>query len=128
MAERNLVMIIDDNDFDRYVSKGLLKSSNFSKEILEFDSAKLAYNYLEANQDNLQKIPEVIFLDIYMPLMDGFEFINQFQSLSVNVLEHCKICVLSTTVKDEHIFKAKRFDQNVVFTSKPISLEFLKNL
>ncbi|MGF1556837.1 response regulator [Paucihalobacter sp.] len=128
MAERNLVMIIDDNDFDRYVSKGLLKSSNFSKEILEFDSAKLAYNYLEVNQDNLEKIPEVIFLDIYMPLMNGFEFINLFESLSPNVLNNCKICVLSTTVKDEHFFKAKSFEKNIMFTNKPITLAFLNTI
>ena len=122
------VMIIDDNEFDSYITSKLILNSNLSAYVLEYNSAEAALLYFEENQNNLEKLPQLIFLDIYMPLMDGFEFIQKFKELSSDINEYCKICMVSTTVSDYYIHKAKIDESIMLFTSKPITVEFIETI
>ncbi|WP_035678163.1 response regulator [Flavobacterium limnosediminis] len=129
MATRfNKVMVIDDNEFDCYITARLVSNTNLASEVLEFNSGEVALQYLVENQNDLTMLPELIFLDIYMPLMDGFDFINMFRLLPDEVTNHCEICIVSTTVDDFHIHKAKIDESIRLFTSKPITVEFLESL
>lgn len=121
------IMIVDDNEFDCYITSKLIMSHDDSIEIMEFNSSLTAIQYLEEYQDDLEKLPKLIFLDIYMPILDGFEFIEKFNTLSDTVKSFAKICVLSTTVDDFYIHKAKE-NENIFFTSKPITMEFIQSL
>jgi CheY-like chemotaxis protein len=121
------IMILDDNEFDSYITTKLIQNSNLATEVIEFSSAKLALEFLAENQNNTKILPDLILVDIYMPLMDGFEFIEKFKELSAEANSYCKICIVSTTVNDYYIHKAK-IDENIRFTSKPITTEFLSNL
>lgn len=121
------IMIVDDNEFDCYITSKLIMSHDDSIEIMEFNSSLTAIQYLEEYQDDLEKLPKLIFLDIYMPILDGFEFIEKFNTLSDTVKSFIKICVLSTTVDDFYIHKAKE-NENIFFTSKPITMEFIQSL
>lgn len=122
------VMVIDDNEFDCYITAKLIGNTNLATEVLEFNSAELALQYLVENQNDLHMLPELIFLDIYMPLMDGFDFINMFRLLPEAVVSHCELCIVSTTVDDYYIHKAKIDESIRLFTSKPITVEFLQSL
>jgi CheY-like chemotaxis protein len=122
------VMVIDDNEFDCYITSKLISNTNFASDVLEFNSAELALQYLVENQNDLTLLPELIFLDIYMPLLDGFDFINLFKLLPDEVINYCEICIVSTTVDDYYIHKAKIDESIRLFTSKPITVEFLKSL
>ena len=62
------VMIIDDNNIDLYITKRLIIKTNFGKKVLEFVDANEALNYLEDNQDNISQMPQIIFIDIYVPI------------------------------------------------------------
>ncbi len=124
----NKLMVIDDNQFDCYITAKLITNINLTNEVLEFNSAELALQYLVENQNDPTMLPEIIFLDIYMPIMDGFDFINMFKLLSETVINHCELCIVSTTVDDYHIYKAKIDESIRLFTSKPISVEFLQSL
>ena len=124
----NKVMVIDDNEFDCYITAKLISNTNLAADVLEFNSAELALQYLVENQNEPSMLPELIFLDIYMPLMDGFDFINMFRLLPENVISHCEVCIVSTTVDDFHIHKAKIDESIRLFTSKPITVEFLESL
>ncbi len=121
------IMIVDDNEFDSYITARLIDNSNLAGEVIEFNSAKLALEFITENQFNTKILPEIILLDIYMPLMDGFEFIEKFRKLSNEANSYCKIYVVSTTIDDYYIHKAK-IDENIRFTSKPITTDFLSNL
>lgn len=121
------IMIVDDNEFDCYITSKIVNNIDETIDILEFNSSMTAIQFLEDFQNAKDKLPDLIFLDIYMPVIDGFGFLEKFNALSDVIKSHTKICILSTTVDDFYIQKAK-IDSSVLFASKPITNEFLEDL
>ena len=122
------VMIIDDNIIDLYVSSRIITKNNFGKKVLQYTAAEEALKYLQENQNNIPELPKVIFVDIYMPVMSGFKFLEEYDKLSLTLKNHCKTYIISSTIHDDDIVKA-RTDTNVVsFQVKPITKEFLNRI
>lgn len=119
------VMIIDDNAIDLYVCSRMITKNNFGKNVLKYSVATEALKYLQDNQNNFHELPQVIFVDIYMPMMSGFEFMEQYDKLSSALKTHCKVYIISSTIDNEDIVRSRN-DRNVVsFQVKPITKEFL---
>ena len=121
------IMIVDDNEFDCYITSKIINNLDESIDIMEFNSSLTAIQFLEEFQNSPEKLPNLIFLDIYMPILDGFCFIEKFNTFSDVVKAHTKICILSTTVDDLYIHKAK-INSSILYTSKPITNEFLQGI
>jgi len=122
------VMIIDDNDIDLYISSRLIIKNSFGKKVLEYSDTKEALKYLEENQDNIAVLPQIIFVDIYMPEMSGFGFMEAYEKLSPALKNYCKTYIISSTIDNIDIIRA-RSDKNVVsFHVKPITKEFLDRI
>lgn len=115
------VMIIDDNALDLYIAGKLIANNNFSKHIFDYNSASAALEYLAENQENTDLLPQIIFIDIYMPLMDGFEFLENYKLLSPTLTDHCKVIMVSSTIDDRDISRAKQDQSISLFAVKPIT-------
>ncbi|MBP2284799.1 CheY-like chemotaxis protein [Flavobacterium sp. CG_23.5] len=122
------VMLIDDNTIDLYVTSAMIKKNNFGEIIDKYTSAKKALKFLKRNQDNFTELPQIIFVDIYMPRMSGFEFMVKYDKLSSDLKKHCKVYIISSSI-DENDIKRANDDLNVVaFQVKTITKEFLNNI
>lgn len=122
------VMLIDDNELDIYITSKIIINTKLAEIVMEYTSAEEALQYLIDNKEEPANLPSLIFLDIYMPLMDGFEFIDKFKGLEESVTATCKICVVSSTVSHYDIHKSK-IDKGIpLFTSKPITKSFIESL
>jgi CheY-like chemotaxis protein len=122
------VMIIDDNNIDLYITKRLIIKNNFGKEVLEYNAAAEALKYLQDNQDNIPILPLIIFIDIYMPEMSGFEFLEAYDKLPITLKKYCKVFIISSTI-DENDIERSRLDKNLTaFQVKPITKEFLDSI
>jgi len=125
------VMVIDDNQIDKYIIKYVVSTKKFSDVILDYDCADKALEYLTENQNNLSMLPQVIFIDINMPGMSGFDFMKVYDKLSYILKNTCKVFITSATnVSDSDLYKLD--DKNIVsFLQKPITrnhLEVIQNL
>jgi len=119
------VMIIDDNIIDLYISSRMITKNNFGKKVLQYSAAEEALKYLKENQDNIPELPQIIFVDIYMPIMSGFEFLEAYDKLPLTLKDRCKVYIISSTIDNEDIARAKSDKNVVLFQVKPINKEFL---
>jgi CheY-like chemotaxis protein len=125
----DLVMLVDDNDTDNFISKRIIEITGFSKRVEVKNSGRLALDYLKANQNNPEELPNIIFLDINMPIVDGFVFLYEFEKFNDLIRNKCKVIILSSSDNKRDIDKIVNNDYVIKFITKPLtetSLEEIK--
>ncbi len=122
------IMIIDDDAIDNYLVNVLIKTNNIAETVLEFDNGEKAIEYLEVNKSIEENLPEIILLDIYMPIMNGIEFMERMDEIDMKFPQKCKICVVSGSINDNDILRTKLNANVLKYTTKPITPEFLLSL
>lgn len=123
VAEKSLdlVMLVDDNDTDNFISKRIIEITKFSKGVEVKSSGKTALDYLKENQNNIDKIPSLIFLDINMPIVDGFVFLYEFEKFNELVRNKCKVIILSSSDNKRDIDKIVNNNHVIKFITKPLT-------
>ena len=121
-----LVMLVDDNDTDNFISQRIIEITEFSQRIVIKNSGKSALEYLESNANNPENLPEIIFLDINMPIVDGFVFLYEFDKFPDQIKNHCKIIILSSSDNSRDIDKIVDNNYVIKFITKPLTEEALE--
>lgn len=124
MEFNSTILLIEDNLIDQLVTKQLLK------KILDINQIFVANNGLEGlqwiikNKKVKQKL--IILLDIQMPIMNGFEFLDIFQTLNTEIQKETQIYVVSSTLDSDEIEQIRKNEFVQDFLNKPIPVEELK--
>lgn len=119
-------MMIDDNEIDLFVNKKFLRVSGISENTLSFQSAKEALAYININASAPDKLPKLILLDVQMPEINGFGFLELFQGVPDGAKTEMKIIMLSSTVDPQDIAKARECRFVVDILKKPLDPVALK--
>lgn len=121
----NLVMLVDDNDTDNFISQKIIELNGFADRVIAKNSGKSALEYLEANENDPSALPEVIFLDINMPIVDGFVFLFEFERFNDELKNKCKIAILSSSDDKRDIERIVDNDYVVKYITKPLTQDAL---
>jgi len=121
-------MLVDDNDIDNFISKRIIELTGFSDTTVIKSSGKEALDYLEENKNNPDQLPDLIFLDINMPIVDGFVFLYEFEKFPTLVKSICKVVILSSSDKRKDIDKIVNNDHVIKFLTKPLTETALNEL
>lgn len=122
------VMIVDDNEVDNFVTRRSLELAGLCSDVSTFFTGREALDYLIKHQSTPSKLPELIFLDLYMPVVDGFVFLFEFEELPEQIKELCSIVVLSSAIDKKNINKIKKNVLVKDYISKPMTEAAIKNL
>lgn len=127
----NSILCIEDDAITLMLYKMVLTKASFTNEIITTTNGEEALNYInklnEANSDGtIKNVPQLIFLDLNMPVMGGWEFLEIFSSSEYAEYNHIKVIILSSTVDPDDLEKSKKFSMVIDFLSKPISRELLE--
>lgn len=126
-AKFDTVMVIDDNNIDIYIASQVMKNINFAKNILTFNFAGEAFKFLSSTYDK-NLLPEIIFLDLNLNGISGFDFLELFESLPEQKKNEIIIYIVSSTIAPQDL---KKINQNINvkgFCEKSITKEFLDSI
>jgi CheY-like chemotaxis protein len=121
----NMIMLIDDNDTDNFLHKRVVELSGFARNIVTKDSGKTALEYLRLNKNSKDNLPDIIFLDLKMPQMDGFGFLFEFQNFPGEIIKKCKIVILTSSNSEKDFNHIKKYNFVNTYITKPLSEEAL---
>ena len=127
-TEIKCIMLIDDNPFDIFIHERVIRKNNESTKVISRNSALDAIEYLKSSE-NIEDIqPDLIFLDINMPCMNGWEFLQEYKKLDKRLLNNVVIVMLSTSDNSEDVSKAKKEYLISEYVTKPLTLVKLKEI
>ncbi len=119
-------MLIDDNEIDNLINQKMIEAASITDNIYTHTGAKSAIEFLKnmEKMDVADKVlPDVIFLDIDMPLMDGFQFLDEFENLSPATRKKCKIIMLTSSINPQDFNRSKKYPNVRLYLNKPLSHE-----
>ena len=117
------ILLIDDSFEDNFFHKRVIEKSGKVNQVRIANNGLEGLEYLTAGGDNPR--PNIIFLDINMPKMNGFEFLEEYQKLEDGQKAEICIVMLTTSRNPEDMAKAISFEKVANFATKPLTLEFL---
>jgi CheY-like chemotaxis protein len=114
------IMIIDDSYFDRLIACKVIELANVEQNCISIDSALKALDYFGPQPDIL---PEIILLDISMPEMDGFGFLEELKKLQHDHKLRFKVIILSSSADPDDHKKAAQYPFVIDFILKPLTVQ-----
>lgn len=126
MSKPISIMLIDDNKIDLFVHTEFIKQMNISHTIMEYAFAAEALAYLKNNP--VEKWPKLILLDIHMPIMNGFDFLEKYAEFPLAFREKCKIIIVSSSLDTGDKIKSKESPYVLELIEKPMNTEKLKKI
>ncbi|MBQ0733806.1 response regulator [Aquimarina celericrescens] len=125
-----LACIIDDDDMYVSLVKKIIEAKNLCQNLMVFQNGKAALNYFEVILSNLDQksIPEIIFLDLNMPVMDGWEFLDNFTRIKNKLGKAITLYVVSSSINPVDIERAKSINSVKDYLIKPVTIDDLETI
>ena len=122
------VLLIDDNHIDNLINRKILDNAMYAENIIVIDSPQEAFDFLRQSLATGENIPEIIFLDLRMPVMNGFEFLKSLLELPELKPNLFKIFVLSSSLDPKDINRIKENHLVSRFIGKPLTNQILEEI
>ena len=123
------ILLVDDDEINNFISIKLIKKALLNTEIMACLHGKYAIEQLlEIQKKDPNQLPDYILLDINMPIMNGWEFLDEYTRLNIDPLGKTKVYIISSSVFSNDINKARSYPIVKDFISKPLNVDKIKEL
>jgi CheY-like chemotaxis protein len=126
MSKLKIACIIDDDPIFIFGLKKVMNSVNFAEEVLVYKNGEDALENLIAIKDDKEALPEVILLDLNMPIMDGWQFLDEFTQVKVD--KKITVYIVSSSIDPLDYEKTKKYNHIENYIIKPVQTDDLKTI
>jgi CheY-like chemotaxis protein len=126
MKKLKCIMLIDDNPDDNFYHERVIKRNNAAEIIISKKTGMAALEYLKSQKDGNGSHPDLIFLDINMPGMNGWEFLQEYEKLDKRLQSQAIVIMLTTSENPDDRLKALSIVPE--FKTKPLTAEILEEV
>jgi CheY-like chemotaxis protein len=123
-----IIALVDDDSIFQFTATRLLESSKLAQNILHFENGAEALTFLREKALQKEFLPDYLFLDINMPFVDGWMFLEDFTTLKSSLAKDISIYMVTSSIDQRDLNRAKSFSEVTDFIIKPISLERFQEL
>ncbi|WP_316823243.1 response regulator [Pedobacter gandavensis] len=120
------LLVIDDDDINIFIIKKIVEKTGYNVEMVAKTNGQMAIDYINMTISLQESLPQLVLIDINMPVLNGWEFLDAFGLL--NIPNKIDMYMLSSSVYENDIEKAKTYQSVKGFISKPLSIERLTEL
>jgi CheY-like chemotaxis protein len=117
-------IIIDDSKLDCFIAEKIILNSGMSESVKVFQQAGQALEYIKASS-GLQTTT-IVFVDIQMPVMNGFEFVENFENLPAELKKNYHMYMLSSSINENDIARVKGYASVKHFLNKPLTNDTIR--
>ena len=132
MKKINTLCLVDDDGMFQFLTQKVIEQTSLVNQIKIFSNGLDAINFLKAVQNNKKDLPEIILLDLSMPVMDGWEFLEEYLLILPKFDKKITIYIVSSSIDPRDIKKAKSISAVTDFIIKPVTkdkfINIIKNL
>lgn len=121
------VFIIDDDLIHQRIAQIMIAKNHIYDEYLSFTEAEKALEFLYQNADHKELLPDVILLDLNMPVVDGWDFLEAFEKITKNLKKEVHVFIVTSSVDDKDKQRSKDFTTVKGFISKPLSPDMIRS-
>jgi CheY-like chemotaxis protein len=126
------VLLVDDSDLDNFINERIIGSARFCRNVYVSTSSKSALEFLNnielTGNISTDIYPEVIFIDINMPGINGFQFLEAILKMENSNMKKCKLAILTSSVHPSDQEKAKNISKDITFITKPLTVDILNEM
>lgn len=124
-SELKHVWVIDDDPIFTYVIKRIVEMADFCSNLVVFNDADLAFEQIKSNNNGIE-FPQIIFLDINMPMLDGWQFLNQISQIELN--HDLSIYLVTSSIDSQDHKNSLNYKIVKRLLVKPLSIELLQQI
>ncbi len=133
MKKLPLILLIDDDIDDNFFHRRVINKAGVAEEVAECHNGKDALDFLRnegkyAGEDKPYPQPDLLFLDINMPRMNGWEFLNAYEQLPPHIKGGPVVAMLTTSTNEQDIARAKQYNIVKDYSNKPLTEIMLKEV
>jgi CheY-like chemotaxis protein len=129
MPLTNTVLLIDDDEINNMICTKIISKNDFAGNIVACSSARQGLKYLEETlTDSGKEVPTVIFLDINMPVMNGWDFLDQYKQMTPLQDKNIILIMLSSSSSSSDVTRAQSYPQVSDYITKPLTAAHLQQI
>lgn len=117
-----VIAVVDDDTVYQFTATRTIQATRLAHQILQFQNGQEALNFLMRHLKDGDSLPDIIFLDINMPITDGWTFLDEFDKLKAELAKDILIYMVSSSIDPRDVIRARNNPMVSDYVEKPISL------